>query len=134
MKLLIVLVTVLTISESFAQSRRVRRSTSHPSRTIIVAPRYNPNPYSRRYIRYDRRVYSGPTMILGYSCNYNSLILNSQRFIHSFTFSSECNQAISDISDFGDFCDGSDLYDQTGILEASFTFNSECRNALGWYY
>jgi hypothetical protein len=148
MKLLIVFITLLTISESFAQSRRVRRSTSHPSRTIIVnpgygprytrpvivGPRYNPNPYSRRYIRDYRRVYSGPTMILGYSCNYNSLILNGQRFIHSFTFSSECNQAISDISYYGDFCDGSDLYDQTGILEASFTFNSECRNALGWYY
>ena len=42
--------------------------------------------------------------------------------------------ALSDIRMYGDFCDGSDLYDQSGILEASFYYNYECRDALGYYY
>jgi hypothetical protein len=160
MKFVILALVILGFSsETFAQ-RRVRRTTGgrtvvrtspvivhSPSRVVvvnpsygpyyngvrIVGPRYNPNPYSRRYMQSTRRYYTGTSMILGYSCYYGQLLQNGLT-IHNFSWSSDCTQAVSDISYYGDFCDGADLYDQTGRHEASFTWNEECRSALGWYY
>lgn len=107
--------------------------TTYRPGPIIVGPRYNP-PGSRRVIRTVRRDPVIWSSGFGYECNYyNQLTLNG-RFIHDFTFSSDCYQAVSDIRNYGDFCDYEDLYDQTGYLEARFTFSSECRQALGWYY
>lgn len=102
-------------------------------RPVIVGPRYNP-PHSRRVIRTVRR----PQIIwdsgFGYQCNsWGDLSLNGRQ-VHTFRFNSDCQQAISDIRYYGDFCDMEDLYDQSGYLEAQFTFSSECRSALGWYY
>lgn len=107
-------------------------STYRPG-PVIVGPRYNP-PGSRRVIRTVRRDPVIWSSGFGYECNYyNQLTLNG-RFIHDFTFSSDCYQAVSDIRNYGDFCDQDELYDQTGYLEARFTWSSECRQALGWYY
>lgn len=99
----------------------------------VVGPRYNP-PGISRYIRDVRR----PRVIwssgFGYSCNmWGELTLNG-RLIHSFRYSGDCSQALSDIQYYGDFCDYEDLYDQSGLLQAQFNYSSECRSALGWYY
>lgn len=100
---------------------------------VIVGPRYNP-PSSRRVIRTVRRPQVIWSSGFGYTCNsWGDLSLNGRQ-VHTFRFSSDCQQAISDIRYYGDFCDMEDLYDQTGYLEAQFTFSSECRSALGWYY
>lgn len=137
---------------SFEASAQRRRIPNNPNRPVIVrpgpvivnpgpsrrvGPRYVPNSRSRRVYRSSRR----PTVIwdrgFNYYCSYSTLLDNNgfnSRPIHNFNFSSDCQQALADIRDYGDFCDNEDLYDQSGILEAQFTFNYECRNALGWYY
>lgn len=109
------------------------RPGSYSSGPVIVGPRYNP-PGSRRMIQTVRRQPVIWSTGFGYQCDfYNRLTVNGQ-FVHDFYFPSDCSQAVSDIRYYGDFCDGEDLYDQTGYLEARFTFSSECRQALGWYY
>lgn len=101
---------------------------------VIVGPRYNPNRHSTRVIRTTRRSPVIWSTGFGYSCGaFGDLLLNG-RLIHSFRFSSDCYTALEDIRIYGDFCDGEDLYDQSGILEAQFTWDYECREALGWYY
>lgn len=101
---------------------------------IRVAPRYVYNGYSRRHLRTVVRPPIVWTQPFGYQCNqWEQLTLNGQ-FIHDFNYLGECAQAIQDIRVYGDFCDGEDLYDQTGIQEAQFTFDYECREALGYYY
>lgn len=112
-----------------------RRHVYIPSGPIVrVAPRYVYNGYSTRYVRTVPRqpiVWRQP---FGYTCNaYEQLMINGS-FIHDFDYLGECAQAIQDIHVYGDFCDGEDLYDQSGALEAQFNFSYECRNALGWYY
>lgn len=101
---------------------------------IRVAPRYVYNSYSNRYIRPVIRqpiIWNQP---FSYSCNaYEQLLLNGS-YVHDFNFQGECYQAIQDIHVYGDFCDGEDLFDQSGALEAQFTFDYECRDALGYYY
>ena len=105
----------------------------YSSRPVIVGPRYNP-PGSRRVIRTVRREPVIWSSGFGYQCNmYGQLTVNG-RYVHDFYYSSDCSQALSDIRYYGDFCDGEDLYDQTGYLEAQFTYSSECRQALGWFY
>jgi hypothetical protein len=106
-----------------------------PSRgSIIVGPRYNPNRNSVRIIRSTRRPIIIWSSGFGYSCNmYGQLQVNG-RFVHQFSYSSDCSLALSDIQSYGDFCDQEDLYDQTGFLEAQFSHPMECRQALGWYY
>lgn len=119
------------------------RGNNRPDR---YEPRYDPRPdyrpgrvnprYTRgpRYYRQSRR----PVIIwntgFGYTCDNFSVLRLNGRYIHNFTFSSDCYTAVNDIRMYGDFCDGSDLYDQSGILEASFYYNYECREALGYYY
>lgn len=142
---LLSLFALILSAEAFSQTR-VRRTPRGNTRVIVnpgyrpsygpvrvVGPRYNPNPYSRRIIQTTRRYYTGSYQVLGYSCYYNQLTV-AGRTVHNFVFSSDCEQAVSDIRYYGDFCDGSDLYDQSGAFEASFSFNYECRNALGYYY
>ncbi len=144
-----IVLSLFALVLSFQASAQRRRIPNHPGRPVIVRPGpviVNPGP-SRRYVgpryvpnRYSRRVYRDyrrPTIIwdrgFGYQCEYNTLVLNG-RYVHNFNYSSDCVQALSDIRNYGDFCDGEDLYDQSGVLEAQFNFSSECRNALGWYY
>lgn len=113
----------------------VRRPHVYQTGPVVrVAPRYVYNSYSRRYLRPVMRNRIVWTQPFGYSCNaYEQLLLNGH-YVHDFDFQGDCYQAIQDIRMFGDFCDGEDLYDQTGVLEARFTFHYECRNALGYYY
>lgn len=108
-------------------------TTTYRPGPIVVGPRYNP-PGSRRVIRTVRRDPVIWSSGFGYQCNiYGELTLNG-RYVHGFRYSSDCSQALSDIRNYGDFCDQDELYDQTGYLEARFTWASECRQALGWYY
>ncbi len=106
------------------------RTTSRP---VVVGPRYNP-PSSRRVIRTVRRSPVIWNSGFGYSCGYYGDLTLNGRLVHNFRWSSDCSQALSDIRNYGDFCDGEELYDQSGMLEARFSFSSECRSALGWYY
>lgn len=64
---------------------------------------------------------------------YGDLLLNGIRQ-HTFSYSMDCNQAISDIRIYGDYCDNDIMYDQSGYMEAQFYSNYECREALGYYY
>ena len=96
-------------------------------------PRYIPHT-SRRIMRSLRRPHIVWSTGFGYQCSmWGELLLNG-RMIHSFISPYDCNLALSDIRLYGDFCNGADLYDQTGILEGQFNNNYECREALGWYY
>jgi hypothetical protein len=100
----------------------------------VVVPRYLPNPYTPRYYRPAPRPVITWHTGFGYQCTpFGELVLNG-RYVHQFRFTSDCHQALIDIRHYGDFCDGENLYDQSGILEAQFYFNYECREALGWYY
>lgn len=156
---LLALITLVFAAEAFAQSRRVivrpgrtttvvtrrpdhrpgpvivdRRPDYRPGRPVIVGPRYNPNRRSTRVIRTYRRDPIIWSSGFGYQCgSFGDLLLNG-RLVHSFRFSSDCYTALEDIRLYGDFCDGEDLYDQSGILEAQFTWDYECRQALGYYY
>lgn len=160
---LLAIFAVIFSAETFAQSRRVivrpgrttttvvtrdrrpdyrpgpvivrdRRPDYRPGRPVIVGPRYNPNRHSTRVIRTYRRDPVIWSSGFGYQCgSFGDLLLNG-RLVHNFRFSSDCYTALEDIRIYGDFCDGEDLYDQSGMLEAQFTFNYECREALGWYY
>lgn len=164
MKLAILaILAVLFSAESFAQ-RVIIRGTPSPGRVInrpngrpvpgpviinrrpdyrpgpvrpgpvIVGPRYNPNRYSTRVIRTYRRDPYVWTSGFGYSCGaYGDLLLNGG-LVHSFRFSQDCFTALEDIRLYTDFCDGEDLYDQSGMLQAQFTWDYECRQALGYYY
>lgn len=104
-----------------------------PSREV-VGPRYNPNRNSRRIIRSYRRSPIIWSTSFGYSCGYYGDLMLNGRLVHNFRFSSDCSQALSDIRNYGDFCDQEDLYDQSGMMEAQFNFSYECRDALGYYY
>ncbi len=159
---LFALFAVLFSAESFAQRRviirdnrpdrgtvivRDRRPDTRPGTVIvrdrrpdyrpgpvIVGPRYNPNRSSTRIIRTTRRAPISWNTGFGFQCgSFGDLLLNG-RLVHSFRFSSDCYTALEDIRLYGDFCDGEDLYDQSGYLEAQFTWDYECRQALGWYY
>ena len=160
---LLALITLIVSADTFAQSRRVivrpgRTTTTVVTRRpdyrpdyrpgpvivdrrpdyrpgpVIVGPRYNPNRTSTRVIRTYRRDPVIWNSGFGYQCGaFGDLTLNG-RLVHSFRFSSDCYTALEDIRVYGDFCDGEDLYDQTGILEAQFTWDYECRQALGYYY
>ena len=123
-----------------------RRSAPRPGRVVVrpghrpnpgrvvVRPRYVRNPHSRRVVRTHRRPVIVWDRQFGYSCNaYAQLSVNGQ-FLHNFQSDWECQQATQDIRSYGDFCDGEDLYDQTGVLEAQYTYDYECREALGYYY
>ncbi len=70
----------------------------------------------------------------GYTCDYTSTLRLNGSYLHDFFASYDCSQALSDIRIYGDFCDGGDLYDQTGYREASFSSSYECREALGYFY
>jgi hypothetical protein len=99
----------------------------------FVGPRYNPYGINRSYRTVIRNYSWIPTNRLSCDSWNNTLNLNGYR-IHDFMFNSECQQAIYDIQNYGDFCDDADLYDQNGQLTAQFSWESECRDALGWYY
>lgn len=99
----------------------------------FVGPRYNPPGIYRSYRPVFRDFYWTPSNRLSCDSWNNTLNLNGYR-IHDFMFNSECQQAIYDIQNYGDFCDDADLYDQNGALIAQFSWESECRDALGWYY
>jgi hypothetical protein len=104
----------------------------HNAPSYRVHPRYVYNQY--RHLRNVVRAPLAWTLPFGYTCNqYEQLMINGQ-YLHNFNWQGECFQAIQDIRVYGDFCDGADLYDQTGVLEAQFSFDYECRNALGYYY
>jgi hypothetical protein len=64
---------------------------------------------------------------------FGDLALNG-RSVHNFRYSMDCNEAVSDIRVYGDFCDDNVMFDQTGYMEAEFASRYECREALGWYY
>jgi hypothetical protein len=98
-----------------------------------VGPRYNPPGFNRSYRSVIRDWTWQPSNRLSCDSWTNTLNFNGY-YVHDFMFNSECQQAIYDIQNYGDFCDNSDLYDQNGSLTAQFTWESECRNALGWYY
>ena len=153
MKFIILGLLALTLSaESFAQHRRGGRGGRGP---VVTGPRYNPPGPVSRYDRYDHR--RGPVVIhrrvgpgrtyrsysrgpviwstgFGYTCGVRGDLGLNSRFIHDFYASYDCHQAISDIRIYGDFCNGGDLYDQSGFHEASFSSSFECRQALGYYY
>lgn len=112
----------------------VNRRPDYRPGPVIVGPRYNPNRYSTRVIRTYRRDPYVWTNGFGFTCGaYGDLQLNGS-FVHNFRFSQDCYTALEDIRLYTDFCDGEDLYDQTGMLQAQFTFDYECRQALGYYY
>lgn len=99
-----------------------------------VGPRYNPPGRMARSYRTEVRPWQWqPSNSLSCDNWSNTLNMNGYR-IHDFMFNSDCQQAIYDIQNYGDFCDNADLFDQSGALEAQFSFEYECRNALGWYY
>lgn len=99
-----------------------------------VEPRYTPRYDSRRVYRSVRRPVIIWNQSFGFNCSsFGDLTLNG-RMIHNFRYSFECGQALSDIRVYGDFCDGEDLYDQTGMLEAQFSYDFQCREALGYFY
>jgi hypothetical protein len=159
---LLAIISVLFSAETFAQHRPGRVITTRPDRgtvivhdrrpdnrpgtviinrrpdyrpgPVIVGPRYNPNRYSTRVIRTYRRDPVIWNTGFGYSCGAFGDLLVSGRLVHNFRFSQDCYTALEDIRLYGDFCDGEDLFDQSGALEAQFTFDYECRNALGYYY
>lgn len=151
MKLVILgLLSVILSTEAFAQIRRTPQAPRGPrynpptrvqpaprpipGRVVVVGPRYVPNRHSTRVIRTTRRAPVVWSRGFGYACTpYGELLLN-RNVVHSFRYSSDCSQALSDIRNYGDFCDNEDLYDQSGYLQAQFTFNYECREALGYYY
>ena len=101
-----------------------------PGGRVVIRNTYRPGRVYRDYRR-------GPivwTTPFGYSCSmYGDLLLNGIRQ-HTFSYSMDCNQAISDIRIYGDYCDNDIMYDQSGYMEAQFYSNYECREALGYYY
>lgn len=148
---LLSLFTLVLAFEAAAQHRRPDPGygrpfpgPQHPGRVIVrpspgpgygrpVGPRYNP-PGNRRVIRTARRPVLTWNTGFGYACgNYGELFLGG-RLVHNFSYAPDCYTALNDIRYYGDFCDYSDLYDQSGRLEAQFYYPEECRNALGWYY
>lgn len=119
------------------QTRPAPQTRPGPGRVVVPQrnmPRYVPHATPRRIYRPAIRPTITWSYGFGYACSpYGELLLNG-RYIHRFTFSSECMQALNDIRLYGDFCNRSDLYDQSGRLEAQFYYDYECREALGWYY
>lgn len=106
----------------------------YPNYSVRVNPRYVPYGRPGRVLRNYRRAPLIWSVPFGYSCGlYGDLMVNG-RYVHNFYFSSDCHQAVQDIRLYGDFCDGADLFDQSGMLEAQFSSSYECREALGWYF
>ncbi len=98
--------------------------------TIVVGPRYH---YGNRRIRLqNRRMYYYDNRVFGHTCDYGTLRLNGRR-IHDFYNRYDCVDALRDIRNYGDYCDGADMYDERGFREASFASSYDCRDALGWY-
>lgn len=146
------LVILLASFESFAQNRRgaprgpnynppgrgpvITRPTPYPGRVVVrptrpIGPRYwNPGSH-RTYRPVFRPVIPRYT---GLTCSYAGQLLNNGYLVHSFYYSQDCSLAIQDALRTGDFCDGADLYDISGIHEASFSSSYECRQMLGYYY
>ncbi len=103
-----------------------RRRSNRPR---FVGPRYNP-PGSFRRLRTSYRVIP---VITGFSCSFATLYRNGYP-VHNFYSVLDCRQAVADIYSTSDFCDYASLYDQSGLLQATFSSGYECREALGWYY
>jgi hypothetical protein len=99
---------------------------------VVISPRHVYRT-GRIYRTYRRTpiIWSVP---FGYSCNmFGDLALNGIS-MHNFRYNMDCNEAVSDIRLYGDFCDDDTMYDQSGYMEAQFSSRYECREALGYYY
>ncbi|HXH32745.1 MAG TPA: hypothetical protein VNJ01_18240 [Bacteriovoracaceae bacterium] len=63
-----------------------------------------------------------------YSCDFDSLYYNNQ-FVHQLNYS-YCSNALNDVSTYGYFCDGTDMYRSNGNFDSSYYSVNECRTAL----